>query len=234
MPSSSLSPPFPVPQYNIQYNFNAKCQYTARGMFCGAKYTSHIHSSKNNCKLMISSTFHWKSNFTHGSDESLTFSTEILSLHSDRKFHCTESRHKPHLHTGRFTVKKEEKKGGGVRGFCQLSFLGLYHTKAKPVAPFGSWDDPTASVAYNSVLWWFFPQISRARSRTHPYIAQSTPALFKVLVGSENLLLHHDHHLFRAHAWHMQPRYCSQKKTIAYKIKLSCLTDFKKCLKIYK
>ena len=134
MPSSSLSPPFPVPQYNIQYNFIAKCQYSARGMFCGARYTSHIHSSKKDtqktCKLMISSTFHWKSNFTHGSDESLTFSTEILNLHSDRKFHCTESWHKPHLHTGRFTVKK--KGGGGVRGFCQLSFLGLYHTKGKP------------------------------------------------------------------------------------------------------
>ena len=25
--------------YTIQYNFIAKCQYTVRGMFCGAKYT---------------------------------------------------------------------------------------------------------------------------------------------------------------------------------------------------
>ena len=132
---------------------------------------------------MISSTFHWKSNFTHGSDESLTFSTEILNLHSDRKFHCTESRHKPHLRTGRFTVKK--KKGrGGVRGFCQLSFLGLYHTKAKPVTPFGSWDDPTASVDYNLVLWRFFPHISHARSRFGPRI------LVQITVNMTSSLTH--------------------------------------------
>ena len=28
-------------QYNTQYNFIAKCQYTARGMLFGAKYTHH-------------------------------------------------------------------------------------------------------------------------------------------------------------------------------------------------
>ena len=32
------------------------------------------------------------------------------------KFRCTKSRHKPHLHTGHFTVK------GGVRGFVSRAF----------------------------------------------------------------------------------------------------------------
>ena len=83
---------------------------------------------------MISSTFHWKSNFTHGSDESLTFSTEILNLHSDRKFHCTESWHKPHLHTGRFTVKK--KRGGGGKRFMSAELSGALSYKRQTCHPF--------------------------------------------------------------------------------------------------
>ena len=79
------------------------------------------------------------------------------------KIRSTESWHKPHLHTGHFTVEK-----GGKR-FCHSSFLVLYHTKAKSVTLLDHEMIPQPQWT-TRVLWQSFPLISRARSRFGPRI----------------------------------------------------------------
>ena len=50
------------------------------------------------------------------------------------KFRCTKSRHICILVV--LLKQKYKKRRGGWGGGCQVSLLGLYYTKAKPVAPF--------------------------------------------------------------------------------------------------